>query len=785
MRLGLRCLVVVVGVVLLTGFAASIVSAPAPTSGTGIGVRSSGSSQKIHLIEGFTGTWCTWCSVFDPAINRWTDEHKADTVFLAYHGPPGSDPFGDASVVGVRGPFYTLAGYPTTIFDGGGATLGNDNPMYILGAYQWSPESYNAIASTVSTYTDTSSNIRIAISGDLTPTSATASVSITATDPVPQLNLYVRIVLYEDLLYYAQQTRPDGQRGVGFHENVARALNEQALTISMGQTVTKTATFTPQGGWNLNNLGVAAFVQSNNKRSFTITGYGQTFYASDVLNAAKYDFTPRGVLLYRDAGTAADYGELYEEMLAQAGERFEPFNTYTAGMDTGANDLRDLPSPTDLQQGRALVWMTGAKATPTTVLTQGSRDLITAHLSGPGDLLIAGSGIGGDAWTNYRSWFQTTLHATYNGDDTGQYTVQGVAGNPVGGAFSSTTLNLVGASSPDRIAAIAPAQTPFQYPTGPLPGSVNAQHDGDSRVVYLGFRYFDNVADTNRPQVMRAILDWLDGAAPPTVAMGFPTGGETLPQGSAQTIRWTANDVRIPTDGVTIEFNSNYPTGTWQTLASGQPNDGVYQWTVPNLDSASCRIRVTVRDSTGLSSQAMSGDFICGQIPYFQLSFTAGDLGWHLISHPMILGDVSIPSVLGSIAGSYSMVRWYDPANGTSPWQTYVPGRPWNSLQTLDDTRGFWINITAPCTLQIMGTRPSSPTSISLKAGWNLVGFPSQQAAYTVADVKTATGATHVEAFDGTAAPYYLRVAPDTDALVAGRGYWVYVPADATWSVPA
>jgi len=104
----------------------------------------------------------------------------------------------------------------------------------------------------------------------------------------------------------------------------------------------------------------------------------------------------------------------------------------------------------------------------------------------------------------------------------------------------------------------------------------------------------------------------------------------------------------------------------------------------------------------------------------------------------------------------------------------------------LDNTVGFWVQITQPCTLQVMGTRPGSATVVPLKAGWNLVGFPSTSVSYTVGQLKADLGMTgvRVEAFDGAAAPYSLRASLDTDALRSGNGYWVYVPADAIWMVP-
>ena len=83
-----------------------------------------------------------------------------------------------------------------------------------------------------------------------------------------------------------------------------------------------------------------------------------------------------------------------------------------------------------------------------------------------------------------------------------------------------------------------------------------------------------------------------------------------------------------------------------------------------------------------------------------------------------------------------------------------------------------------------MGDRPASPQIIALKAGWNLVGFPSYNTAYTVAMLKTDTGATRVEGYLASASPYYLQVLSGATTLATGDGYWVYVPADAIWTVP-
>jgi hypothetical protein len=205
------------------------------------------------------------------------------------------------------------------------------------------------------------------------------------------------------------------------------------------------------------------------------------------------------------------------------------------------------------------------------------------------------------------------------------------------------------------------------------------------------------------------------------------------------------------------------------------------------INSGACRIRIVARDGSPetLDGEAMSAsDFICGN-PYFELTFGPADVGMRkLISYPLNVADTSVTTVLQSLTGSYGVVRWYDPWDAADPWKAYYPTKGNGDLQYLPNTAGFWIEITAPGTLRIMGDQPTSPVIVPLKAGWNLVGFPSYNTAYTVTMLKAATGATRVEGFQALSAPYYLEVLPNTYTLAKGEGYWVYVPTDTIWTVP-
>jgi hypothetical protein len=76
-----------------------------------------------------------------------------------------------------------------------------------------------------------------------------------------------------------------------------------------------------------------------------------------------------------------------------------------------------------------------------------------------------------------------------------------------------------------------------------------------------------------------------------------------------------------------------------------------------------------------------------------------------------------------------------------------------------------------------------STTSIYLRAGRNLVGFPSFSSSYTVGDVKSSTGSSRIEGYDSLSSPYHVRVLGDMEIIEAGRGYWIWVDSDSTWVV--
>ena len=147
-----------------------------------------------------------------------------------------------------------------------------------------------------------------------------------------------------------------------------------------------------------------------------------------------------------------------------------------------------------------------------------------------------------------------------------------------------------------------------------------------------------------------------------TVAVDSPNGGEVWTVGSARSITWTAQPSMT---GVKIEYSTDGGS-TWQLIVSSTPNDGSYDWVVPNPPSTDVLVRV---------SDAVDGDpFDTSDAPFtIPTSLKIISLSRHLLSFGAIAGGVSTKSqsVLVSNAGTGTL-SWT--ASSDKSWLSGSPG---------------------------------------------------------------------------------------------------------------
>jgi len=83
----------------------------------------------------------------------------------------------------------------------------------------------------------------------------------------------------------------------------------------------------------------------------------------------------------------------------------------------------------------------------------------------------------------------------------------------------------------------------------------------------------------------------------PQISLVSPNGGQVWGTGSSQTITWVATD-NVGVTGIDLAVSLDNGA-TFTPIASGETNDGAYQWTVPDSLTENALIRVTASDAAG------------------------------------------------------------------------------------------------------------------------------------------------------------------------------------------
>ena len=72
-------------------------------------------------------------------------------------------------------------------------------------------------------------------------------------------------------------------------------------------------------------------------------------------------------------------------------------------------------------------------------------------------------------------------------------------------------------------------------------------------------------------------------------------------------ITWsvTAGTYNLATDPINISYSADSGT-SWSSIASNEPDDGRYSWSVLNINSSDCLVSVTARDFNGNTGSDVS-----------------------------------------------------------------------------------------------------------------------------------------------------------------------------------
>jgi hypothetical protein len=108
--------------------------------------------------------------------------------------------------------------------------------------------------------------------------------------------------------------------------------------------------------------------------------------------------------------------------------------------------------------------------------------------------------------------------------------------------------------------------------------------------------------------------------SPPSVKLVYPDGGEVITGGGVDTVRWSASD-NVGVDTISILLTTDAGV-SWDTLASGEPNDSVSACLFPEVDSDSCKVIILAFDYWANAGSDTSDSFF--SIQATGVSETAG-----------------------------------------------------------------------------------------------------------------------------------------------------------------
>jgi agmatine/peptidylarginine deiminase len=166
-----------------------------------------------------------------------------------------------------------------------------------------------------------------------------------------------------------------------------------------------------------------------------------------------------------------------------------------------------------------------------------------------------------------------------------------------------------------------------------------------------------------------------------------PDGGEILVSGTSHNLTWTAIDDQDVTS-IDLAYSTDGGSTFPYPIATGEPNDGHFRWTVPGPATTQAVVRATAHDGDGNSADADSeGTFVVTGAPQTVYDFSTGAgvdkwaWGYQTPTWTSIGGNRH-PVTLELSAGNYTAMAVSDASGGDSDANRYRSSYPSGGYET-------------------------------------------------------------------------------------------------------
>jgi len=233
-----------------------------------------------------------------------------------------------------------------------------------------------------------------------------------------------------------------------------------------------------------------------------------------------------------------------------------------------------------------------------------------------------------------------------------------------------------------------------------------------------------------------------------------PAGGEVWEGGTKQTISWTSSNI----DYVILQYTTIAGGNEWITIDSNVVNSGAYEWSVPNVNSTLCKVRVKDVVKDGPSDESKNV-FTITPVPSITVLYPNGGevitggaltkIKWNSVG----LKNVKIESSTNN-GLSWTSVIESTPNTGEYVWSTTIPSNQYKikisnvvSPNTPSDESDGTFTVTPEPSIQILSPNGGEQfvSGTSQNISWTSTNITNVKLEYT-----TNNGATWVTIKDDT-----------------------------------
>jgi hypothetical protein len=289
-------------------------------------------------------------------------------------------------------------------------------------------------------------------------------------------------------------------------------------------------------------------------------------------------------------------------------------------------------------------------------------------------------------------------------------------------------------------------------------------------------------------------IDTVDQSKTTTVILDVIGGDTTKPSITSPSI------ISRYADSLTVQWMASESSdavvwygldGTLTTEATGSVGTLLQEVTITGLlPGRSYTYAINSTDAVG--NKNSSAEPPISTLYSFSTKFNISlNQGWNMISVVMNQTVTAFDTVLGSIAGEYRAVQWWDPLDSNDHWKHWANGKTFgNDLTDITRNMGLWVYITTPAgnVLQVDGEAPVGiyVNQIPLSQGWNLVGYPSvtqQTTTNALTGLSQWQVVWHFDSNLGSWTGWGTGSQNDLTDMTPGEGYWVYMDGAEVWDI--